>query len=289
MKKFSEWIQPLREAEERELSQLQKSYQDYFKAKLNKYGVKSPADLSAEKKAEFFGEITKDWEKGQGASEAGKKDVKEHGVKESLGVNEADMTKFYDGFKVLDDKSGNVYQFKYKKGVSNTNVENDAISKLMKTTGLPKANFGVRGFINKGQWSGNEEDLIKESLNEARTKEDLEAYLQNLQDKLRKYKGVKQNSMHPFDPQKKVSDYVAYLETSIKYVKAEIAGLNESLNEAEIKSDDEFKEYAIAVLTKAFGEDFDQATADKTIAGILKKADGDYGMAVGMLTSGLGK
>lgn len=82
MRKISEWVDVIREAEKRELSKLQQSYQDYFLAKLKKYGVSSPADLSDEKKAEFFNEITKDWEKGQGASEAGKKDVKEYGVAE---------------------------------------------------------------------------------------------------------------------------------------------------------------------------------------------------------------
>jgi len=66
MKKFSEWVGTLREAEKKEQSELQKSYQDYFKAKLSKYGVESPADLDEEKKKEFFSEISKDWEKGQG-------------------------------------------------------------------------------------------------------------------------------------------------------------------------------------------------------------------------------
>ena len=57
MKKFSEWIGMVREAELREQSDLQKSYQDYFKSKLDKFGVKSPADLSDEKKKEFVNEI----------------------------------------------------------------------------------------------------------------------------------------------------------------------------------------------------------------------------------------
>jgi hypothetical protein len=82
MKKFTEWVGLIREAEQKELSMLQKSYQEYFTAKLKKYGVESPADLSPEKKAEFFSEITKDWEKGKGANESGKKDVKEYGVSE---------------------------------------------------------------------------------------------------------------------------------------------------------------------------------------------------------------
>ena len=60
------------------------------------------------------------------------------------------------------------------------------------------------------------------------------------------------------------------------------------LNEAEIKSDEEFQEYAFTVLKKAFGDDFDEAKAGEVIDGILSKSDGDYGAAVGMLTSSLG-
>ena len=61
------------------------------------------------------------------------------------------------------------------------------------------------------------------------------------------------------------------------------------VNEAEIKSDDEFKEYAFAVLQKAFGADFDEAKGQEIVDGILGKVDGDYGAAVGMLTSSLGE
>ena len=62
---------------------------------------------------------------------------------------------------------------------------------------------------------------------------------------------------------------------------------NNKVNEAEIKSDEEFKEYAYSVLKKAFGEDFDQAKADDVVNGILGKADGDYGKAAGILQSSL--
>lgn len=61
------------------------------------------------------------------------------------------------------------------------------------------------------------------------------------------------------------------------------------VNEAEIKSDDEFKEYAMTVLKKAFGAEFDEAKAEEVADGILKKCDGDYGACVGMLTSSLGE
>lgn len=60
-------------------------------------------------------------------------------------------------------------------------------------------------------------------------------------------------------------------------------------NEEDIKSDDQFKEYAMTVLKDAFKDDFDEAKAKDVIKGILGKVDGDYGAAIGMLTSSLGE
>ena len=45
----------------------------------------------------------------------------------------------------------------------------------------------------------------------------------------------------------------------------------------------------MTVLKKAHGDDFDEEKATETAEGILKKADGDYGAAIGMLTSSLGE
>jgi hypothetical protein len=39
----------------------QERYQKYFQEKLDKYGVKSPADLDEAKKKTFFEEVKKDW------------------------------------------------------------------------------------------------------------------------------------------------------------------------------------------------------------------------------------
>ena len=61
------------------------------------------------------------------------------------------------------------------------------------------------------------------------------------------------------------------------------------MSEAEINSEEEFTEYATEVLKKAFGEEYDEAKAKETIDGILAKAEGDFGAAIGMLTSGLGQ
>lgn len=82
----------------------------------------------------------------------------------------------------------------------------------------------------------------------------------------------------------------SYLDNvSKKDAKLAAKKLDESaVTEAEIKSDEEFKEYAFTVLKKAFGEDFDEAKAQEVIDGVLSKAKGDYGTAVGMLQSSLG-
>jgi hypothetical protein len=62
----------------------------------------------------------------------------------------------------------------------------------------------------------------------------------------------------------------------------------ESVNEAEIKSDEEFKEYAFAILQKAFGDDFDEAKAQEVVDGLISKYSGDYGAMVGALQSTMG-
>ena len=61
------------------------------------------------------------------------------------------------------------------------------------------------------------------------------------------------------------------------------------MTEAEVNSDEEFTEYAKGILKAAHGDKYDEAKAMATIEGILKKADGDYGAAIGMITSGLGE
>lgn len=44
-----------------ELSELQKAYQAFFKAKMKTYGVNSPAELGEEAKSKFFSEINAEW------------------------------------------------------------------------------------------------------------------------------------------------------------------------------------------------------------------------------------
>ena len=60
------------------------------------------------------------------------------------------------------------------------------------------------------------------------------------------------------------------------------------VEEAEVKSDEDSMEMAMTIYKEAFGDDFDEDKAKEAAEGMLKKADGDYGAAVGMLQSSLG-
>lgn len=78
----------------------------------------------------------------------------------------------------------------------------------------------------------------------------------------------------------------------VKYDMANYWGLDplkESVvTEAEVTSDEEFKEYAFSVLKKAFGDDFDEDKAGEVVDGLISKNSGDYGAMVGALKSSLG-
>ena len=60
------------------------------------------------------------------------------------------------------------------------------------------------------------------------------------------------------------------------------------VNEADITSDDQFKEYAMKMLKDAFGADFDEAKATEVADGLISKYGEDYGAMVGALQSTMG-
>lgn len=75
-------------------------------------------------------------------------------------VNESDMTKYYDGFIILDVEDQALYKAKYIKRVKSVTAENDAIARLMKKTGKPRHNFMVHGSVAKGEWNKSELEAI---------------------------------------------------------------------------------------------------------------------------------
>lgn len=217
MKKFTEWVQPIREAEQKQMSELQKSYREYFGAKLNKFGAKSPADLNDEQKKEFFNEIKKDWELGTGAKPAGKKDVEEHGVKES---------------EEFEMNEGVFYR------LPRLTIQNE----LWATT------KNLQNFFNYVSAGSDTDPEVLDSIIKS---------LGKIKKEFKKF-------------------------TNAEDVKGTVY---ESVNEAEVKNAKDFEEYAMAILKKKHGKDFDEAKAKKVVDGISADAekDGDWGAAVGKL------
>lgn len=57
----------------------------------------------------------------------------------------------------------------------------------------------------------------------------------------------------------------------------------------EVTDEKSFREYAESVLKKAHGDDYDEKIGNKVIDGLISKTkDGNWGEAIGRLTSGLG-
>jgi hypothetical protein len=78
------------------------------------------------------------------------------------------------------------------------------------------------------------------------------------------------------------------IEVEVDGVGDEVSVEESKIEEAEIKSEKEFDDYADEVLKKAHPDDFDEAIAKKVKDGLKKKYKDDYGAMVGALTSGFG-
>jgi len=132
------------------------------------------------------------------------------------------------------------------------------------------------------------EDYFESVVTEGKEADEAEAILNDLLDE----RGGDMGELHGMEMEDALDTVEAYGHkgSKAKKIAQELVSMtNESaVTEAEIKSDEEFTEYANTVLKQAFGEEFDEAKAKKVIDGILAKADGDYGTAAGMLTSSLG-
>jgi len=302
MKKFTQWVDVIREAEERKQSELQKSYKEYFSAKLNKFGAKSPADLTADQKAEFFNEIKKDWEAGTGAKPAGKKDVEEHGVKESEEFEMNEGAFYRLPRKTIENElwatTKNMQNF-FNYASAGSDTDPGVLDSIIKS--LEKIKKEFKKFSSKQEVSGTIYE--SEEINEAN---------------ISMYKSMVQNALKDLDVEVKQSDikvgtkksdswlfvtlngHVLCSDTAydqmVAWAKAAIkedptkyglpASLKESnIFEAEVKNAKDFEEYAMALLKKKHGDDFDEAKAKKTISGISAEADkdGDWGAAVGKL------
>lgn len=75
MKSFTEFVNTKRKVNE--AKGLKKEYEEVFRALLDKYEVSSPAELSDEKKVEFFEDIKKHYTAGKGQTDKGEELTKE--------------------------------------------------------------------------------------------------------------------------------------------------------------------------------------------------------------------
>lgn len=74
-------------------------------------------------------------------------------------LNEADMTKFYDGFVMYDMRTKREFKSRYIKGIKNNVLEDEIIKKLAKEIGSEPSSIGVGRFIKKGDWDKVDKEL----------------------------------------------------------------------------------------------------------------------------------
>ena len=94
MGKFREWLREAENKKSKEIIKEETEYQKFFSKKLEKFGVKSPAELSDEDKKKFFDEIDAEWE--------GEKEEKELDEAKKLIVNKEQLEWFIDLVKEAD-------------------------------------------------------------------------------------------------------------------------------------------------------------------------------------------
>ena len=106
-------------------------------------------------------------------------------------------------------------------------------------------------------------------------------------------KNLKEAELSKADVKKMVKDETKDLEKKVDAAEKKAEEAEKDAKKAgqdEVTDEKSFREYAENVLKKAHGDDYDENIAKKVIDGIVDKVgkDGDWGQAIGRLTSGLG-
>jgi hypothetical protein len=106
-------------------------------------------------------------------------------------------------------------------------------------------------------------------------------------------KNLKEAELSKADVKKMVKDETKDLEKKVDAAEKKADEAEKDAKKAgqdEVTDEKTFREYAENVLKKAHGDDYDEKIAKKVIDGIIDKVgkDGDWGQAIGRLTSGLG-
>jgi hypothetical protein len=121
------------------------------------------------------------------------------------------------------------------------------------------------------------------------SEEELDAfnsYVKTIKEELSKKDVKKMVKSETKDLEKKVDAAEAKAEKAEK----EAEKAEKKAGQDEVTDEKSFREYAENVLKQAHGDDYDEKIANKVIDGIISKVgkDGDWGQAIGRLTSGLG-
>jgi hypothetical protein len=121
------------------------------------------------------------------------------------------------------------------------------------------------------------------------SEEELDAfnsYIKTIKEELSKKDVKKMVKSETKDLEKKVEKAEKKAEEAEKGA----AKAEKKSGQEEVTDEKSFREYAENVLKQAHGDDYDEKIANKVIDGIVSKVgkDGDWGQAIGRLTSGLG-
>jgi hypothetical protein len=203
-------------------------------------------------------------------------------VKESV-VNEArpGTKTFYNGRDVLPpyysnselhDKSKEMFKKSWEK--LNDKQKDEVLASFPKNESV----------VNEGDKNGMlYYEVAKEVLKDQKIKLHT-AHIESMLDKMESDGHLKYDAMYTKSAKKDIEaaiDKVGKKELKSYVYESVVA-------EAEITSDDQFKEYATALLKKAFGADYDEAKAMEVVDSLTAKYDGDYGAMVGALQSSIG-
>lgn len=284
--KFSDYKKSrieVKEAKNKELAN--KKFNEKLKTKLTDLGVTSIAELDEDQMTNLLDSL--------------KPSVEESNMTEMMSVKEAcgkmhEMAKMYES----DDSKDHTYEAYMKEAMEMLKEMYESYMKEMKESSN-ETNEAEKVKCPKCDGKGcehcdNTGYHMKESVNEDKLEEGMIGIKTDRGFTPKDFEDALKKGGVNIDKMNRLSMTLTMLKTDdvdkAKKVISDFKGtslMESKIEEKEIKSDEEFKEYGQALLKKAFGDDYDEEKAMKTIEGILKKVDGDYGAAVGTIQASL--
>lgn len=175
---------------------------------------------------------------------------------------------------------------------------------MQKFTDFVKSHEASIAESRKAEAAAKYNELYEAKLKEMNAKSPLDLSEEDSKVFFEYLKSLKEADLTKADVKKMVDDKTKDLEKKVDAAEDKAKAAEDKAEDAdkaadkaekkagqdEVTDEKSFREYAINVLKQAHGDDFDQSIADKVIDGIVSKVgkDGDWGQAIGRLTSGLG-